>query len=740
MTLMVEIVRDKGSPLILVNGKVIPTILAYTTPKYWSDFRRAGIRVITYPISIGWVGPGKFDYTETDKQIEEFLSVDPETLILPRVSFPGSNNDWWCKLHPEELVRLSNGERGSGHSSASLIWREEASNALLRFIEHVEKSDYSDNIIGYHVCDGHFSEWFAWDSANFEKEVHNLRHVCSPGYSAERCPTPWPDYSEPMVRAFREWLYRKYQGDVGALRKAWQDPNVDFSTAEIPSRVERVRSGNFLIRDPARCMKIIDYDMCLQDVHTDTLLKLCRVAKEKVGAGKIIGVFYGYTWTGFFRGFYMQNAGHLAFSKILHSPCVDFIAAPCEYDNRGADGVCFSQSIPETAVLHGKLFFNEVDPKTFLTDPQMKWHHKEDLKPRSLDETIEIMKRNYSYTHSIGVGMWWTDLFGQGWYHHEEIIWALTKIQKIEERLLDFDHSSNREIAVILDEKSLLYERPCQNLMMSLRSVWRQWELAYIGAPFDTYLQSDFIDHEETLRKYKMYIFPNNIHMSGDEMEKIKDIVRKDKKVVLWIWAPGFIMDNCASVTNIGDLTGVKVNCENIEARLHVDITNYVHPITANLPKGSCFGPEMSRWHTVLFKESGFIEDDPNFTIGPVFYSDDPEAIILGRISINDKPGLVVKEFDDWTSIYSSTLMISKDIIRNIARFAGVHLYVESGDLVYSNKHFLCIYPRLGGKKVINLPEPKTVIDLWNDNLVAKNAHRFEVDMEPNKAYMYLLK
>lgn len=275
---------------------------------------------------------------------------------------------------------------------------------------------------------------------------------------------------------------------------------------------------------------------------------------------------------------------------------------------------------------------------------------------------------------------------------------------------------------------------------MSLRSAQRQWELAYIGAPFDTYLQSDFVDHEEVLKRYKMYIFPNNIHMTDDEVEKIKDAVRGDGKVVVWIWAPNFIMNDRMSATNISDLTGINVNYENTEARLHIDIINYAHPITRNLQKGTCFGPEISRWHTTLFTESGFIEDDPNFTIGPIFYADDPEALILGKISVNDKPGLTIKEFGDWVSIHSSAPMISKDIIRNIAKFAGVHIYVESGDLVYSNKHFLCVYPRLGGKKVINLPEAKTVVDLWSDKVIAKNTCKFEANMKSNTAYMYLLK
>jgi len=737
---MFEVRNYKGSTFLFINGKIVPTILAYVDPKYYMDFKKARIRIVTCPISVGWVGPNEFDYTETDKQIEEFLHVDPEVLILPRINFPGSYNDWWCQSHPEEIVKLSNGESGSGHSSASTVWRQEASNALLKLIEHIDKSNYADNIIGYHICDGYFSEWFAWDSANFEKDVHKLRYVCTLGFDAEECPTPWADYSKPMVRAFREWLYKKYRGDVKSLRKAWNDPYVDFSTATIPSRRERVLSEYFLIRDPSKCMKAIDYDLCFQEVHTETLLQLCRIAKEKVGRRKIVGVFYGYLWAGFFRGFYMQNAGHLAFSRVLHSPYIDFIASPYDYDNRGVEGVCFSQSIPETVVLHGKLFFNEVDPKTFLTDPAMKWHHKGHLKPKTLEETVEIFKRDYSYAHSMGIGMWWMDLFHQGWYHHDELIRALSKLRKIEEELIDFDHSSNREIAVILDEKSLLYERACQNLMMSLRSVQRQWELAYIGAPFDTYLQSDFLDHEDTIRDYKMYIFLNNVHMRREEKEKIKNIVKRDKKVTVWIWAPGLIVDDCMSIDNIVDLTGIDVSYENDKAHLHIDITNYDHPITKNLPKGTCFGPEISRWHTVLFKESGFIEDDPTFTIGPIFYSKDPDALTLGKLSLNGEAGFVIKEFEDWTSIYVSVPMISKNVLRNIAKYAGVHIYVESGELVYGNKHFLCIYPRVGGKKTVNLPEPKTVIDLWSGILVAKNKCSFDVNMESNKAYMYLLK
>jgi hypothetical protein len=635
------------------------------------------------------------------------------------------------------MVKLSNGEISYYHSTASKIWRKEAAEALKRFICHVENSKYKDRIIGYHICDGHFQEWFAWGSATFEKEVHKLSYVCGSGNSVEDCSTPFPDYSKPMLNAFRDWLKTKYKNNPRLLSKTWKEEKVDFKKANIPTRQERVLSEDFIIRDPSKCMKVIDYDACFQDIHSDSLLELCKTAKEQAGTNKIIGVFYGYLWTGFFRGFYMQHTGHLALSKILDSPYIDFIASPCDYENRDVNGVTFSQTIPKSVILHKKLFFNEFDPKTFLTDQKIKWHHKEDFTPRTLNETTEILKRDFSYAQASGTGMWWMDI-GNGWFNHKEITKSLLKLREIKEKLLDCDSSSNSEIAVILDEKSLLYERPCQNMLVSLRSVQRQWELAYIGAPFDTYLQSDLVD--QNIRDYKMYIFPNNISMTKDEMNIIKNYVRRDGKVSLWFYAPGLIIDNKLSLKHIEDLIGIKIDRDQVDGQLHIDITNCDHPITRTLTRGFSFGPEISRWHMTLFKESGFIEDDPKFKMGPIFYSCDPDVTVLGKLPINTKPGFVVKENNNWTSVYTSIPMISKYILKNIADLAGVHRYIDCGNLVYSNKQFLSIYPRRSGKKQINLPEPKSVIDLWNDKAIADNTEMFEVDMKANSTYMYLLK
>jgi hypothetical protein len=389
--------------------------------------------------------------------------------------------------------------------------------------------------------------------------------------------------------------------------------------------------------------------------------------------------------------------------------------------------------------MHGKMFFTEVDPKTFLTDPGLKWHHMEHFMPRNQEETVELLKRDYSYVQSTGTGMWWTDLLNQGWYHHENITETLSKLREVEERLSGFDQESNREIAVILDERGLAYERPCQNMAMALRNVQRQWELAFIGAPFDAYLQSDLSDSNFDADRYKLFIFMNNVFISKDERKNIDRLIKRGKKVVLWQWAPGIISDDGFDVGNIQQITGIKVDYEEREARTHIDIINYRHPITRGLPFGHAFGPEISRWHLVLFKESGFIEDDPTFTVGPLFYCSDPESTTLGRLNVNDKPGFCVKQFDSWTSIYVAVPYVSKQVLRNVAKFAGVHLYTDGEDLVYANNHFLSICPRLSGRRTIKLPRTATVTDLWRNEKVAEGVSSFEIEVKANTTYMYLL-
>lgn len=102
------------------------------------------------------------------------------------------------------------------------------------------------------------------------------------------------------------------------------------------------------------------------------------------------------------------------------------------------------------------------------------------------------------------------------------------------------------------------------------------------------------------------------------------------------------------------------------------------------------------------------------------------------------QPGFGLKVFPERSSIYVSVPNIPAPVLREIARFADVHLYGEEGDILYATPNLLGIHTISGGKRTFHLPEKVDVIyDLFADQLVAKNTHMFEVSLRPASTALF---
>ena len=66
------------------------------------------------------------------------------------------------------------------------------------------------------------------------------------------------DYSSHMQNAFKKWLKNKYQ-ENGKLQAAWNNPEITFEKAQIPSREERMGDRTITFRDPETQMNVIDF-------------------------------------------------------------------------------------------------------------------------------------------------------------------------------------------------------------------------------------------------------------------------------------------------------------------------------------------------------------------------------------------------------------------------------------------------------------------------------------------------
>lgn len=717
-----KVQMHKGVPTLFINDtpySACTYFFCVPIEKYIKKFRDAGVKIhtwgwsatIPHSMDIGWYGPGRYNYDAFDKQVEKILKADPQAYLFPRLAV--SPPFWWYDLHHDEMCTYDSGER-EGVSMASKVWRKEAGEALVSFIKHVRRRPYKDNFIGYQITGGR-NEWFY---------THRI--------------VAFPDYSKPMLLGFREWLRGKYEDDASALRSSWNIPDVDFDNATLPTRAERMRADLNLFKNPSVSRRVSDYYEFHNDSVAEALIHFCKLGKEITNNESLFGAFYGYMVSAAGFPSLPQHWGHQALKKVIESNYVDFLCAPYGYSYRGPGGVDRPQAVIDSVRLRGKLWFTECDPVTFLASTGGAWQPG---RAETLNETIGVIKRDFGNVLTRGDGMWWMDIEMQGGrYDHPEVMDCISRLKRIADGSLDLDRTYKGGIAVIVDEQTPFYMKPGFELTYPLIYMQIILGLSWIGTPYDIYLHDD-LSHAN-FPDYKLYVFLNTFYLTKDEREAVKKRVQRNNSTVVWMYAPGFIGEDGFSTENMRDLTGMSIAYR--EANYHVGfglypldepldgcpqrvyLTNFDHPITRGIPPHTTFGTDTS--------------------IGPIFYCNDPEAVTLGRLITPhasrfapELPVFCVKEFKDWKSIFVGVPNVPSNVLRSIAKYAGVHVYSDYDDVVYANYNFLAVHTKHPGERTIRLPKKCDVYDLFKEEFVAKNANEFTVDLRQYETALYFL-
>ena len=86
-----------------------------------------------------------------------------------------------------------------------------------------------------------------------------------------------------------------------------------------------------------------------------------------------------------------------------------------------------------------------------------------------------------------------------------------------------------------------------------------------------------------------------------------------------------------------------------------------------------------------------------------------------------------------------TALQIPAELWRNIARYAGAHVYCESNDVLMANKHMVALHSLKGGEKRITLPERCRVRDVVSGRDIAKNASEILFELNPPETRVFLL-
>lgn len=529
--------------------------------EYHRDFSKAGVKIHTCILHIGWMGVDEYDYSLTDRVLDEVFKDNEDAYFIPRIKLNVPVN--WCYENPEdvcvyyggptdteEIKRIVGTEKHDyiGYNSpkgyyaaqefedkrpnvggviarqsfSSKKWLKDAGVALEKFIDRLENSKYADRIIGYHIAHGVSGEACFWGR-----------------FSTSKC-----DYSTNNKKAFYEWGLKKYKTREN-LAKAWNQENISAETIVLPTPEERegaTQDFYAFMRGRKEDVICIDYDKFNSDINMDAIEHFGKIIKEKTG--KLTGTFYGYF-------IHIGNAGytgHLAMERILNSPYVDFIAAPKSY-YRCAPGQPGGEMGPAQSVNLKKLWLDELDNRTFLNVMP-----NEKSVAKTPEETKSVFLREFSKNLSHNSGFWWMDL-GGGWFNSPVLMEEFERMVSLNNELRKKNHKSVADVLIVIDERSCEYMRANNDLRSGFMQDFID-ETTLSGAVADVYRTKDL----ETLdlSQYKLVIFAYTMYMETGEYEKIMKKIPADASI-MYNYAPGIWNENGFDLQNVEKITGFAI-------------------------------------------------------------------------------------------------------------------------------------------------------------------------------------
>ena len=249
-----------------------------------------------------------------------------------------------------------------------------------------------------------------------------------------------------------------------------------------------------------------------------------------------------------------------------------------------------------------------------------------------------------------------------------------------------------------------------------------------LGAPYDLYLKAD-LTNGKIRDDYKLYIFINPFYLNDAERQSIEKL-KGDGKMLAWFYAPGYLNDNGMDVNNVSKVTGINIQIKpDVKELLQMTVNNPAHPLSANL-QGTNFKIDM--W-------DGVRDIHPDI-IQPVFYVDDAKAQTLAAYP-DGKTAWAARDFGNYKSVYSAVPFLNVQAIRNIAKYAGVHLYSEEDIVMGADNRLLMLTNGYEKKRIftINLPEIKTVKDAFSGEIISHGKQNFVLEMATPETRILLM-
>ncbi len=660
-----------------------------------------------------------------DQQLDHLVRTCPDAWIMIEVDLRPTGA--WLNENPDERLINAFGQKGPV-CYASKKYLADSFEALNAFFNYFKKKPYYNRIIMIQPL-------------SLGKMDSGLGGCSMNVFQTDRNKLTIGDYNPQAIEMFRDFLRKKYKNNVQALRDAWKKTDVTFETAfpHIKELVAESADGG-AFRDPSKGCMPFDYAEFLPRILSNWYRKMAARVKEETKRRTMVLIHYGYILT-HMRAFNcpgdVWNNNDYDFAELLECEDIDgYIGAP-DYDNRLADD-SYMLYFPFSSIkLHKKIYTPDGDYRTFVANPLTYGRH------HGIRESRAVLQRDLGGGICRSIGSWFSDMangaFGTRsaypWFVEENILNTIREMMQLYRKSIDTGYRDCSEIALIFSTdqphfNDLYHASVMLNNLIS-RTYFR--EIGKVGAPYDVYMLDD-LRHPNIRKDYKLYIVFNPFYLKDEDRRALEGL-KKDGKTILWFYAPDYIdMKHGLTTENISKITGINIKKKAGKEYMRASVTDSSHPVTSYVKKK----------HPVEVVEYEYAVSRKLYPkeFGPVFYVDDPKAKILARYKNDDKPALAVRDFGSWKSVYCAVPKLDAKMLRGVAKYAGVNIYVEDDINVDANRNFVVVSNgyKKDKKITVNLPAKSDVFDALTGEPVAKGVRRFNTDIPKCFTKIFFLK
>jgi hypothetical protein len=406
---------------------------------------------------------------------------------------------------------------------------------------------------------------------------------------------------------------------------------------------------------------------------------------------------------------------------LLLSDDVDYLASPYSYQHtnvdvkhiaesdvvddfgnhlgraRGVGGDGGNRVLLESIRRHNKLFFSEIDPTTYI---EKTVSTEGGTGHDTVEGSINIIRRDMGNVIAQGMGGWFFD-FGhspsftaqRGWYDDEPMHEAIRTMMAIGDRRSARDNGPVSEIAAVYDAKAFFVtqhwkaEEPYESAGIRTCDMFNHWFLNTqartiyrIGAPSDFLYRFDLQPADAQL--YKLYLMVNTFFLDQGECDRLSALFKGSGATVVWYYAPGFVTPEKFNLDAMERLTGFHFTVSDTPGPLTIRIGTH----DDGMPEGMSYG--IKKHHSPRFT----VQEAPG--VHPLGHWTDTNGIAFAEI-----------QMDGWRSIYTGTAPLPVEVLRVIARKAGVHLWSSEADVVRSTREAAMVVATKDGERTIEFPQ-----------------------------------